>query len=820
MIARELTEFFAGFAPDGAPGRCTARERPDVPLERQRLLPPRLLGGRSASATSPTPRTRRSARDLLARRLDARSTTRGAAVLHAHDYAPGRVHAPLLRRVPRPARDDRPRRAARRALDACATCAARSRADRALDARAGLGPRRGARAGRRARASTTPAAQRLRPRSARAPHRLPRRAAARAVARGARRRAGAARGRRPPMRHGRRAAVDATRRSRASRATARRRCSTPVPGMAERERLHIAVVIPPFRRGSGGHNTIFQIAARGSSSAGHTVLDLAARPARPPRRRVAGGAARRHASSTSRRSRRRCSRASTTGTAPTSCVATGWQTVYPVAAAARLPRARLPRPRPRAGVLRHLGRVAAGPSAPTRSACTHRREPVAARPGRASATARDGDAVPARRRPRRLPPARRSRAAATPSSSTRATSRRAAPCRSGCSRSTSCTRRRPDVRIVLFGDPSPTQTPFPYEHLGVARPSELASAVLGGDRRPLPVADELLADPAGDAGLRAAVRRPRRPQRARACSAPTARSSSPSATRSRSPTRSSGCSTTRGLWERRSAEGSRSWPGHLGPTPPTQVEAGLRDALRRGSPVYAAAVWTRAPARPPLDGRPAAVGGERPRRAARRARAVAEATDRLYARLYARRRRRGRAGSSTPDERDECERSGADRRTLALDPRRSAWHRSRACSRRPGSRRDAAAGDVHAMARGPLRRRRRALLRRHDRRRACARRLLARRRHAAASTSAARPAGPCARSHAAYPRGRVARRRPQRAARSRGPPSTCPASLCDLAAGPAAGIRRRLLRPRRRDLDLVALRRARRDRAGWTRCTA
>jgi glycosyltransferase involved in cell wall biosynthesis len=43
----------------------------------------------------------------------------------------------------------------------------------------------------------------------------------------------------------------------------------PVPGMAERDRLHIAVVIPPYRRGSGGHNTIFQIVTR-LERMGHT----------------------------------------------------------------------------------------------------------------------------------------------------------------------------------------------------------------------------------------------------------------------------------------------------------------------------------------------------------------------------------------------------------------------------------------------------------------------------------------------------------------------------------------------------------------------
>lgn len=36
----------------------------------------------------------------------------------------------------------------------------------------------------------------------------------------------------------------------------------PVPGMSERERLRLALVIPPFSRGSGGHNTLFQLFSR------------------------------------------------------------------------------------------------------------------------------------------------------------------------------------------------------------------------------------------------------------------------------------------------------------------------------------------------------------------------------------------------------------------------------------------------------------------------------------------------------------------------------------------------------------------------------
>jgi glycosyltransferase involved in cell wall biosynthesis len=43
----------------------------------------------------------------------------------------------------------------------------------------------------------------------------------------------------------------------------------PVPGMSERERLRLALIIPPFTRGSGGHNTLFQLLTR-LEARGHT----------------------------------------------------------------------------------------------------------------------------------------------------------------------------------------------------------------------------------------------------------------------------------------------------------------------------------------------------------------------------------------------------------------------------------------------------------------------------------------------------------------------------------------------------------------------
>jgi O-antigen biosynthesis protein len=43
----------------------------------------------------------------------------------------------------------------------------------------------------------------------------------------------------------------------------------PVPGMSERDRLRLALVIPPFSRGSGGHNTLLQLLTR-LERRGHT----------------------------------------------------------------------------------------------------------------------------------------------------------------------------------------------------------------------------------------------------------------------------------------------------------------------------------------------------------------------------------------------------------------------------------------------------------------------------------------------------------------------------------------------------------------------
>ena len=155
MIARELTEFFAGVRARRAARRSSGAGDPTVPLERQRVLPRGRAGRRSASPTCRTRGPGVRARDARGRLGEGLPPGRGRAARARLRAA--RVHAPLLRRVPRAARDERARRAARAARSARRP--RRSCARRALDARAGLSAGASGRAGCRARRRTTPAAR-------------------------------------------------------------------------------------------------------------------------------------------------------------------------------------------------------------------------------------------------------------------------------------------------------------------------------------------------------------------------------------------------------------------------------------------------------------------------------------------------------------------------------------------------------------------------------------------------------------------------------------------------------------------------------------
>ena len=286
----------------------------------------------------------------------------GAAVRHAHDYGPLEFARRYfdeyrgLRETTGHVEPLRPKHAA-----------ARAGARRALDARAGHGRRARGRAGCRASAAHH-AGRRVRLRA-----RLARRAAARPAC-SARSRS---RARRRPARAAaaegdaaQRASARRTRRSCASAAEGPAPLEEPVPGMADRTPLHIAVRDPAVRHG--------QRRAQARSSRWSTRLERAG-----PHLLASG-----------------CTtRAATTGARPQRCSGAGSCEEFvagagaglqglrrlarrrrggghrlghrlPGDAAAALPGARLPDQRPRAGVLRHLRRRPCGPRAPTSSACT------------------------------------------------------------------------------------------------------------------------------------------------------------------------------------------------------------------------------------------------------------------------------------------------------------------------------------------------------------------------------------------------------------------------------------------------------------------
>jgi|GEM_PF-88919 len=245
----------------------------------------------------------------------------------------------------------------------------------------------------------------------------------------------------------------------------------PVPGMADRP-LHLAFVIPHFRRGSGGHNSIFQIASR-LERMGHTVTiwihdpmgyqrseweAVAAQDIRewfaPLRGAVYKGFDRWYGADVA--------------------VATGWQTVHPVL--------RLADTRARAYLVHDHESQFYATSAEaywaeeTYSLGLHA---VCSSPWLANIVReRHGGSTSlfdfgvdhdvyqpksiARRRDTVIFYARD------------ITPRRAVPL--GMLALQELHARRPGLRIVLFGDIEPADAPFPYEHLGVASPDQLAWA--------------------------------------------------------------------------------------------------------------------------------------------------------------------------------------------------------------------------------------------------------------------------------------------------------------------------------------------------------
>jgi O-antigen biosynthesis protein len=244
----------------------------------------------------------------------------------------------------------------------------------------------------------------------------------------------------------------------------------PAPGSWERERLHIAVAIPPFARGSGGHNSIFQMVLR-LERMGHTCSIWMVDPLG------------RHASERAAVLRRRIVEEFAPLRAPVFkgfdewygadvVVATGWETTYPVMT--------LHGCRARAYLVHdHEPEFFATSAESVWAERTYSfdlfpisgsiwlRDLLEERYGRRGTWFRFGVDHEVYRP---LPLERRRDTILFYSRDV--TPRRAVPL--GLLALDELWRRRQDVRIVLFGDHEPTDTTFPHEHLGIVGTDVLA----------------------------------------------------------------------------------------------------------------------------------------------------------------------------------------------------------------------------------------------------------------------------------------------------------------------------------------------------------
>ena len=243
----------------------------------------------------------------------------------------------------------------------------------------------------------------------------------------------------------------------------------PIPGMSESERLHIAVVIPPFRVGSGGHDTIFRI-FRQIEQMGHTVSIWLSDPLERMDNEWPAVV------------RQRIREEFVDLYAPAYkgfddwfgadvVVATSWETVYPVL--------ELPNCRARAYFVQDHEPEFFASSAESVWAHESYRQglfAICASPWLAEMM-RDRYGAPASVfqlgvDPEMYWPRPVERRRDTIAYYGRATtSRRAVPL--GVLALAELNRRR-DARIVIYGDPQPLKTTFPYEHLGIASQEELA----------------------------------------------------------------------------------------------------------------------------------------------------------------------------------------------------------------------------------------------------------------------------------------------------------------------------------------------------------
>ena len=242
--------------------------------------------------------------------------------------------------------------------------------------------------------------------------------------------------------------------------------------MAAAERLHIAVVIPPFRRGSGGHSTIYNLLSR-LEERGHTVSTWLYDPVG------------RHAGEWPAVIRSNLREFFRPISGPVHkgfdewfgadvALATGWDTVYAVQ--------RLPHCRARAYLVQdHEPEFFATSAESVFAERTYGEGlfTIAASPWLSDLVQRrygargtsfqlgvDGDIY----RPREVPRRRDT----VIFYAREVTARRAVPL--GLLALQELDRRRPGLRFVLFGNDRPIDAPFAYDDLGVASPDELAWA--------------------------------------------------------------------------------------------------------------------------------------------------------------------------------------------------------------------------------------------------------------------------------------------------------------------------------------------------------
>jgi glycosyltransferase involved in cell wall biosynthesis/SAM-dependent methyltransferase/GT2 family glycosyltransferase len=467
----------------------------------------------------------------------------------------------------------------------------------------------------------------------------------------------------------------------------------PVPGLADRDGLHIAVVIPPFRRGSGGHSTIYNLLTR-LEERGHTVSTWLHDPQgrlrdewpaviranlreyfRPVAGPVYKGFDRWYGADV--------------------VIATGWDTVYPVL--------QLPNCHARAYLVQDhepeffatsaesvFAERTYGSGLYVIAASPWLRDLVATRYG-AEGTyfelgvdhAVYGPKPIERRRDTVVFYARD------------VTPRRAVPL--GVLALQELHRRRPDTRFVLFGAEKPVETPFPHEHLGVASPDELAwlysEATVGLS---LSLTNYSLI-----------------PQEMLACGLPCvelAGRSIESVFGPDGPIELAGADpvqladalerlmSDRALWEQHAREGlafaaARTWDNAA-----DELELGLREALRLRHRDTRAAEGLL----PPLAGTVPATWEESARAIPLQRAASREASERLYARLSADDVAAIEA-KLDGDMRVYWDQAAGDeeyRHTLALHL--GVWHRIPGVESKTGLRADMPPEDVHAMARGEL----------------------------------------------------------------------------------------------------------------------